>query len=115
MELSTIEVTIERVEDSKLKDARIVKASSNEYTLYFDLIADLMDIKEGERVEVYIGKSKPKDIDSYEFCGHGYLIKPENEVDETLLSLWGIIFQFRPPIGLEYGEKYYLCMKKQKS
>ncbi len=82
------------------------------YKLIHDIIEGTLDLKENDQVEIYIGDSLPEDLDKYVFCGHGYLVDPEENSNKTILSLWGIIFKFEPSIGLEEEKKYYLCIKK---
>ncbi|MEM1927684.1 MAG: DNA-directed RNA polymerase subunit G [Acidilobaceae archaeon] len=79
--------------------------------MVFDAIESLFSVKEGELLEVRVSDEKPGNLDELDFCGHGYLAA-EEEIGETVLSLWGIVFRFKPPLGLEMGRKYYLCLKK---
>ncbi|MDT7865508.1 MAG: DNA-directed RNA polymerase subunit G [Desulfurococcales archaeon] len=105
-------VKVERVEPGKIGRQRIAYAVSDDNrSMVFDVIGDLIKVTPRDVLEVIVSEVKPDNIDEYEFCGHGYLVTPESKFDETILSLWGIIFKFKPPIGLELDRKYYLCLK----
>jgi len=105
-------VKVTRVEPGRLAGQRIAYASSDDgFTMVFDVISELMSVSAGDTLEFIVAESKPENLDDYEFCGHGYLVAPESKFDETIFSVWGIIFKFKPPIGLELDRKYYICMK----
>ncbi len=101
------------VKPSRLKGMLIASAEGSGYTAAFDLVEGLYTLAKGDAIEVLIDEQKPEDLDSYEFCGHGYLAAPEDK-GFTLLSLWGILFKFSPPLGLRQGTKYYLCIRRSK-
>ncbi|MDP8002773.1 MAG: DNA-directed RNA polymerase subunit G [Caldisphaera sp.] len=105
-------VEIKKISPSKLQGAKVVEANNDKIHITFDLIENLFNVNEGDKIELYIDNKKPENIESYDFCAHGYLVKPEDQAKITILSLWGILFQFDPPIGLNYNEKYYLCLRK---
>jgi DNA-directed RNA polymerase subunit G len=107
-----IEAEIKSIIQSKLQNAKIVNASNEKQQVNFDLVGDIIKVSEGDKLEIIVDKKKPENIDVYDFCGHGYLVKPEKESKITILSLWGILFEFDPPIGLEENTKYYLCLRK---
>jgi DNA-directed RNA polymerase subunit G len=110
--LKRLLVKVERVEPGKIGGQRIAYAVSDDNrSMVFDVIGDLIRVSPRDVLEVIVSEVKPENIDEYEFCGHGYLVTPESKFDETILSLWGIIFKFKPPIGLELDRKYYLCLK----
>lgn len=105
-------IKVERVEPGKIRGQRIAYATSDDNrSVVFDVIGDLVKVTPNDVLEVIVSEAKPENIDEYEFCGHGYLVTQESKFDETILSLWGIIFKFKPPIGLELDRKYYLCMR----
>jgi DNA-directed RNA polymerase subunit G len=105
-------VAIEKVEPGKVGGQRIAYGvSSDNINMVFDVIGELINVSPGDKLEVIVSEVKPENIDEYEFCGHGYLVAPESKFNETILSLWGIVFKFKPPIGLEMDRKYYLCLK----
>lgn len=109
-----LEGRVESVEPGKLKGQSIVTVKAGDYTVRFDVIEGLMSIAEGERVTIKFTESKPGDLDYYHFCGHGYLVSPEEEAGKTIFSIWGIIFIVEPPLGLKDGVKYYLCIRKER-
>lgn len=105
-------VRVEKVEPGRIGGQRIAYASSNNgLTMVFDVIGDLIRVSPGDVLEVMISEVKPENLDDYEFCGHGYLVTPESKFNETIFSIWGIIFKFKPPLGLELERKYYLCLR----
>ena len=104
-------VKVESVDPGRLADQNIVVARGGSVSVEFDSIAGLFTVEEGENLSIVVSSEKPADLDEYDFCGHGYLVTPES--DSTILSLWGIIFKFKPPIGLALNTKYYLCMKRE--
>ncbi|MEM1685140.1 MAG: DNA-directed RNA polymerase subunit G [Acidilobaceae archaeon] len=95
------------IEGQKIAYCRI----GEEGELVFDVLRDLISINPSDEIEVVISENKPENIDQYEFCGHGYLVTPESKFNKTILSLWGIIFKFKPPLKLQLDKKYYLCLK----
>ncbi|MEB3861095.1 MAG: DNA-directed RNA polymerase subunit G [Desulfurococcales archaeon] len=105
-----ITARIVNVEPGAIKGQRIVEASHEGGTLRFDLIGDLLDVGEGDVVEILVTDSKPGDLDSYQFCGRGYLVPGDG--GREILSVWGILFRFEPGIGLEEEREYFLCIKK---
>ncbi|AFZ70138.1 hypothetical protein Calag_0362 [Caldisphaera lagunensis DSM 15908] len=107
-----IEAEVKEIIQSKLQGAKIVNASNGNTQIYFDLVQDMIKISEKDKIQIVIDENKPENLDIYDFCGHGYLVKPEEESRITILSLWGIIFQFEPPLGLKENTKYYLCLRK---
>jgi len=103
------------IKEGNIKGQKIVEVNLGEgRRLVYDLIGDLMDVSTGDNLLVEILESKPENLDSYDFCGHGYLVTSEDEVNASLISLWGIIFKFTPPLGLELDKKYYVCLRKVK-
>lgn len=110
----SLNVEVKEVQPSKLEGVLIATAEGEGKVVTFDMIQDLYTLKVGDRVSIVVSEEKPSDIDSYEFCGHGYLAADESK-GYTLLSLWGIIFKFTPPLGLKADTKYYLCIKKAAS
>ncbi len=104
-------IKVENIEPGKVGGQRIAYGMSDDkMSMVFDVIGDLINVAPGDRLEVVVSEVKPN-IDEYEFCGHGYLVTPESKFNETILSLWGIIFKFKPPLGLEMDKKYYLCLR----
>jgi DNA-directed RNA polymerase subunit G len=106
-----IEAVVEKVEPGKLRSQKIATARSGDRTVVFDVIEGLLDVMEGEKLRIVVSTRAPANLDDYVFCGHGYLAARRD--DRELLSLWGILFLFTPPIGLEDNVKYYLCIAKQ--
>ncbi|MGC9071425.1 MAG: DNA-directed RNA polymerase subunit G [Acidilobus sp.] len=107
----TLELEVKAVEPSKLEGVRIARAEGNGEKVIFDMIEDLYVLSEGQRFKLVVSEEKPADLDSYEFCGHGYLVTGEDK-GYTLISLWGVLFKFEPPLGLKTNQKYYLCIKR---
>ena len=112
MEL-VIKATIESVEPGKLRGQKIAKARADGGIITFDVIEELFSVREGDVLEILVTDSRPKSLDPYDFCAHGYLAASRD--DAELLSLWGILFLFKPPIGLQDNVKYYLCIKRGQS
>jgi len=104
------EAVVERLEPGKLKGQKIAIARSRNAEIVFDVIEGLIDLRSGDNIVIEITPIKPENLDPYIFCGHGYLAAKKD--DAELLSLWGILFLFKPPIGLQDNVKYYLCIKK---
>ncbi|MCS7106929.1 MAG: DNA-directed RNA polymerase subunit G [Acidilobaceae archaeon] len=104
-------VTVEDLKPGNIQGQSIVRGVAEGRTVVFDVIKDTMEVKKGDRLEMHIMDKKPKDLEEFEFCGHGYLIAQEEKFNETIISLWGIIFKFHPPLGLEMEKKYYICIK----
>lgn len=103
--------TIEEVREGNIKGQKIAVGKGEDGSrVAFDVIKDLIKIDKGDRVELVI-MEKLESIDEYEFCGHGYLLSPEEKHNATILSLWGIIFEFTPPLGLKLEKKYYICAR----
>lgn len=102
---------IEEVRQGNIEGQRIAVGKGEDgSSITFDVIRDLLKVEKGEKIE-FIISDKLGNIDDYEFCGHGYLLSPEEKHNATILSLWGIIFEFSPPLGLELEKKYYLCAR----
>lgn len=110
----SLDLEVRRVEPSKLEGVKIATAEGDGRKVTFDMIEGLYVLNEGERFTMVISEEKPSDLDSYEFCGHGYLVVGEDK-GFTLLSLWGVLFKFEPPLGLRTNQKYYLCMRRAKA
>jgi len=108
----SLEGVIDSVQEGALKGQLLATLKAGDVRVVFDLIRDVMDFKEGDRIRITITGEKPKDLDRFEFCGHGYLVNEDKSGNVTLFSIWGIIFKFTPAIGLEPEKKYYLCIEK---
>ncbi|MCE4613188.1 MAG: DNA-directed RNA polymerase subunit G [Desulfurococcales archaeon] len=108
----TLEGVVEKIEEGALKGQLLATMRSGEVEVTFDLIRDVMNFKKGEKLRIHITEEKPKDLDRFDFCGHGYLVNEESQTGMTLFSIWGILFKFTPPIGLQADRKYYLCIEK---
>ena len=108
-----IKAIVERVEPGKLRGQKIAKAREDGRVITFDVIEELFSVKEGDVLEILVTDSRPESLDPYDFCAHGYLAAYRD--NEELLSLWGILFLFEPPIGLQDNVKYYLCIKRRQS
>ena len=106
-----LELTVKEVKPSKLEGMRLASAEGEGRTATFDMAEELYVLSPGDRVEVVIDEKKPDNVDEFEFCGHGYLVTDEGK-GYTLLSLWGLLFKFAPPLGLKTDTKYYLCMRR---
>ncbi len=106
-------VTVEGIEPGKLRGQRIAKAGSRRAHVEFDLIGDTIRVSEGDKIVFEFYTSKPSSLDKFIFCGQGYVTsKPEE--DFTMFSVWGILFKFKPSLGLEPETKYYLCIRRIK-
>ncbi|MEN2999654.1 MAG: DNA-directed RNA polymerase subunit G [Acidilobaceae archaeon] len=104
-------VTVEELRPGNIQGQSIAKGVAEGRTVVFDVIKGTMEVKKGDRLELHILDKRPKDLEEYEFCGHGYLVAEEEKFNETIISLWGIIFKFHPPLGLKAEKKYYVCVK----
>ncbi|MDM7275963.1 MAG: DNA-directed RNA polymerase subunit G [Thermoprotei archaeon] len=103
---------VEKVRSGNVEGQRIASCRlKGGGVLEFDVIGNLIHVSEGDELKVVISEEKPSNLDAYEFCGHGYIVAPESKFNATIFSMWGIIFRFSPPVGLELDKKYYLCMK----
>lgn len=109
----SLSLEVKDVQPSKLEGVKIAKAEGQNETVTFDVIESIYTVSSGDKIEMVIDEDKPNDLDSFEFCGHGYLAADESK-GFTLLSLWGILFKFAPPLGLKADTKYYLCMRRVK-
>ncbi|GAB6148399.1 DNA-directed RNA polymerase subunit G [Stetteria hydrogenophila] len=109
-----LEGRVESVEPGRLKGQSIVTVRGDGFTVRFDAIEGLVSFSVGDELRLVFTESKPGDLDRYDFCGHGYLVMPEEEAGKTLFSVWGIIFAAEPPLGLRDGVKYYLCIEKKR-
>ncbi len=107
----TLELEVQKVEPSKLEGVRVATAEGDGRKVTFDMVEGLYVLNEGERFTMVISEEKPSDLGSYEFCGHGFLVVGEDK-GFTLLSLWGVLFKFEPPLGLKASQKYYLCIRR---
>ena len=114
MELE-LEGEVVEVNPGRLRGQRIAKLrSSDGGELTFDVIEDLLSLDKGEKVRIVIADERPsrEALDSYDFCGHGYLVESEETVGKTVFSVWGILFIFNRKLGLKLNRKYYLCIQK---
>ena len=114
--MKRLHVLIKEVKPGVLKGQRIAVGTykvsdGGEGVIEFDVIGDLIKVSPGDEITVEVSEKLPDNLDPYAFCGHGYLVSPEAEKGSTIFSIWGIIFKFKPPIGLEMNKKYYLCIK----
>jgi TusA-related sulfurtransferase len=106
---------IKDVSEGRLRGQQIAKAQlDNGVTLTFDVIKDVMNVSEGDRISILITDEglENEDIERAQFCGHGYLVESEDTAERTILSLWGILFVFSNKLGLIPNKKYYLCIIK---
>lgn len=103
---------IEDVNPGKLKGQLIAMAKGSSGSLQFDVIEGLMSVNKGDIIEVTLTTEKPENLDPYDFCGHGYLVRRVD--DHEIFSIWGILFVFSPPVGLRDNVKYYLCVSIKK-
>ena len=111
-----LRVRVESIEEGTLKGQRIVHAASGEgHSVSFDLIGDLLEVKEGDSIEFNVTTEKPGGMEGFDLCLQGYLLGEEERHNATLFSAWGIIFRFSPPIGLKPDTKYYLCLRRSKA
>ena len=106
----TLKLAVEQVEPGKLKGQWIATAQSSSEKVVFDVIEGLLSLKQGDVIEITVTDTRPGNLDPYDFCGHGYLVKATDE--KEIFSIWGILFIFEPPIGLKDNVKYYLCIRK---
>ncbi len=114
MELE-LEGEVVEVNPGRLRGQRIAKLrSSDGGEVIFDVIEDLLSLDKGDRVRIVIADERPFEgaLESYDFCGHGYLVESEEIAGKTILSLWGILFLFNRKLGLKLNKKYYLCIQK---
>ncbi|MEB3774360.1 MAG: DNA-directed RNA polymerase subunit G [Desulfurococcales archaeon] len=103
----SIEARVEKVEPGAIKGQIIVEAKGDGVRVRFDVIKDLVDLKEGDRIKLVIKDAEEEDA---VFCGRGYVVPQEG--DRTIFSVWGILFVFTPSIDLEPDKEYFLCIKK---
>ncbi|MCX8195736.1 MAG: DNA-directed RNA polymerase subunit G [Acidilobaceae archaeon] len=111
MEHIALLATVEDVKPGNIQGQSIARADAEGRKVIFDVIKKTLEVKKGDLLEIHVMTKRPKNLEEFEFCGHGYLIAPEDAYKETILSLWGIIFKFSPPLGLEMEKKYYVCIK----
>ncbi|BAA81025.2 hypothetical protein APE_2015.1 [Aeropyrum pernix K1] len=107
-----LDLKIESMEPGKLQGQLIATAKSKKATVMFDVIKDLVPLSEGDRIVIEVLEEKPKSLDKYVFCGHGYKV-PSEKSGVDILSVWGILFVFEPQIELELDKKYYVCISKR--
>ncbi|MEM1640052.1 MAG: DNA-directed RNA polymerase subunit G [Acidilobaceae archaeon] len=106
-----LKAKITSVRPGLIRGQSIATAEYEKGVAIFDVIESIYEVKEGDVLELSISEEKPKNLDEQNFCGHGYLVVDE-KIGETVLSIWGIVFRFKPPLGLQLEQKYYLCFKK---
>lgn len=102
------------VRPGRLRGQRIVDVVLDGVNVSFDAVEGLVDFTEGEVVTLSLTTAIPEDLDDYDFCGHGYLVVPEDEAGKTIFSVWGILFVFSKPLGLRDNTKYYICIRKHR-
>lgn len=110
----SLKVRVSSVKPGFIRGQSIATGEYQGGVVVFDAIESLYVVREGDTLELRISEEKPGDLEDLDFCGQGYLAADER-IGETVLSLWGIIFRFKPPLGLQPERKYYLCFKKLKS
>ncbi len=111
-QIKKMTLTVKSVEPGEIRGQKIVHASSKKYNVKFDLIEGLFQVVEGEKIVLEILSEKPDDPSKYVFCGHGYLASKPGD-PYTVFSVWGILFRFEPPVDLEPGRKYYVCISRR--
>jgi len=110
-------VTITSVEPGNIKGQMIAEGKARGYKVKFDVITSLYSVKEGEKYVIELRSSPPRSLDSYVFCGHGYVVQDilqelREPLNVTIFSVWGIVFRFEPRIEeLEPEKKYYICIR----
>ncbi|MEB3756874.1 MAG: DNA-directed RNA polymerase subunit G [Desulfurococcales archaeon] len=114
--VSSFECRVSKVEKSELPRTRIYKCklsgSKNAY-IVFDMLEDVIYLGTGRRINVVIMEEKPKDLDSFGFCGKAKFI---SEKDGSLIySIGGFIVKIIEPSEV-LGKKtilreFYLCIK----
>ncbi|MEB3780603.1 MAG: DNA-directed RNA polymerase subunit G [Desulfurococcales archaeon] len=110
-----ITAVVSEVKRGALKGQYIVEADiEGGGSLRFDLVGGVLSLEPGDKLSIVFMDDKPSDdeLDRYDFCGHGYLVSEDK--DKTIFSIWGLIYRFKPPLGLEKNKKYYLCIRKLK-
>ena len=105
-----MDAVVEKVEPGKLRGQKIAYARAGNRMITFDVIEGLLALSEGDKIKILVSDERPESLDPFDFCGHGYLAAFRD--DSELLSLWGILFLFKPPLGLKDNVKYYLCIKR---
>jgi len=105
-------ITVENVSPGGLRGQKVVDATARGYTVKFDLIENLFEVSQGDKLLLEIRESPPSNLDNYIFCGHGYVASKLGD-PFTLFSVWGILFRFEPALELEPDKKYYLCLQKK--
>ncbi|MCE4621657.1 MAG: DNA-directed RNA polymerase subunit G [Desulfurococcales archaeon] len=109
-----LEGVVEGIEPGRIKGQKIVTVKlANGGTLVHDAVREVIDLSEGDKVSIVLSEERPANLDEYMFCGNGYLVAPESEKGKTIFSVWGLIFIFEPPLGLETDKKYYICIKRK--
>ncbi len=112
--VNEFKVKIEEVREGRLKGQLIAEAVYEDGRIVFDIVSDLMTLKPGDQLTIEVRESQPESLEDYSFCGHGFLVDPESKTGKTILSIWGLIFMFDPPIGLAENKKYYVCISSRK-
>ncbi len=103
-------LTVKDVSPGGIKGQLIVTATGRKQQVMFDVVADLIQFKPGDKIKIELYPDEPpSNLDKYEFCGHGYLVSKPGD-PYTIFSIWGILFKFEPPIEIEPNRKYYLCI-----
>ena len=108
-------LTVAQVSPGEIRGQKIVEATGRKQSVKFDLIEGLLEeeFREGEKIVLEIYEDNPPSkLDSYEFCGHGYVASDPDD-DFTILSIWGILFRFEPKLNLKINKKYYVCISRK--
>jgi len=115
--VSSFECRVSKVEKSELPRTRIYKCklsgSKNAY-IVFDMLEDVSYLGTGRRINVVITEEKPKDLDSFGFCGKAKFVNEKND-GSLIYSIGGFIVKIIEP-GEVLGKKtvpreFYLCIK----
>ena len=113
------QVVVKSIKKSLVPRVLIIDLEGSKSSVTMDLHKDVFNVKEGEVLNLVIGKELPEYKDGIDFCARG--VVAGHKIDENgarvIISLWGFLVILTPKDqgvleNLIPTDQIYLCLRK---
>jgi len=113
------QVIVKNIRKSLVPKVLIVDLEGSKSSVTMDLHKEIFTVKEGEALNLVMGKELPQYKDGVDFCARGVVagIKKDDRGERVIISLWGFLVVLIPKDqsiieNLSPTDQIYFCLRR---
>lgn len=112
-------VVVRNIKSSLIPKILIIDLEGARSSVSMDLHKEVFTVREGEELELVIGKELPEHREGVDFCARGMVagLKKDDKGDRVVISLWGFLVILRPKENsvlerFSPTQEIYMCLRR---